>query len=169
MQRRHFNALTAASLGLGFCRPSNALDSPKQPTVLRVGGKIGNKNAGEFADLDMPMLSALPQHSFTTNTPSWYAKAHQFTGPLLREVLKAVDAQGSKLRAEALDAYKVDIPASDAQEFDVIIARLLDGQPMPVRNKGPLFIIYPFDSSSQLRSQRYYSRSIWQLKSITVL
>ena len=40
--------------------------------------------------------------------------------------------------------------------------------PMSVRDKGPLFIIYPFDESEDLRSERYYSRSAWQLKHLEV-
>ena len=49
-----------------------------------------------------------------------------------------------------------------------VLARLLDDKPMPVRDKGPLFIIYPFDADETLRSERYYSRSAWQLKVIEV-
>ena len=56
----------------------------------------------------------------------------------------------------------------DAQEHGVILARLLDDQPMPLRDKGPLFIMYPFDSQTKLRSSIYYSRSIWQLKSLDI-
>jgi hypothetical protein len=50
----------------------------------------------------------------------------------------------------------------------VLLARLLDDKPMAVRDKGPLFIIYPFDSSAELRTTVYFSRSAWQLKSIEV-
>ena len=35
------------------------------------------------------------------------------------------------------------------------LARLLDDKPMPVRDKGPLFIIYPFDSKPELRNAVY--------------
>ena len=60
-------------------------------------------------------------------------------------MLGAVGAQGRTLRAIALNDYKVDIPFDDVRTIDVVMARLLDGRPMPVRDKGPLFIIYPFD------------------------
>ena len=46
---------------------------------------------------------------------------------------------------------------------------MLDGTPMPVRDKGPLFAVYPFDAQPELRNAVYYSRSAWQLKSIEVL
>jgi hypothetical protein len=51
----------------------------------------------------------------------------------------------------------------------VVVAHLLNGKPMSVREKGPLFVIYPFDDDPQLRTTIYYSRCIWQLKSIELV
>jgi hypothetical protein len=115
----------------------------------------------------MAMLEALPQQSFTTRTP-WYKEGRKFTGPLLRDVLAAAGAGGKTLKAMALNDYKVELPQEDTLTYGVVLARLMDDAPMPVRDKGPLFIIYPFDTDATLRSERYYSRSAWQLKSIDV-
>lgn len=155
--------------GLGWAATSAALalDKPQARVILSVTGRISRRNAGDRADFDMDMLAALPQRSFVTNTP-WYKEARKFTGPLLRDVLAAVGAQGKTLRAVALNDYKVELPLEDARRFDVVMARLLDDKPMPVRDKGPLFIIYPFDSNEELRSELYYSRSAWQLKTLEV-
>jgi hypothetical protein len=49
-----------------------------------------------------------------------------------------------------------------------MIAYLRNGNPMPLRDKGPLWIVYPFDSSSDFQSETIYSRSIWQLNRIAV-
>jgi hypothetical protein len=73
------------------------------------------------------------------------------------------------LRLRALNDYRVDVPWDDAQRNDPIVARLLDGEPMAVRDKGPLFLIYPFDDRPELRSAVYYSRSAWQLRTIEVI
>jgi hypothetical protein len=135
--------------------------------VLTVSGKIGLKNAGDKARFDMKMMEALPQHSFTTRTP-WYDKPVKFTGPLLADVLAAVKASGSTVSAVAINDYKISIPVTDTTRHKVIVARLLDDKPMPVREKGPLFVVYPFDDSSELRSSTYYERSIWQLKALEV-
>jgi hypothetical protein len=48
------------------------------------------------------------------------------------------------------------------------MASRIDGKPIPVREKGPLFFRYPYESSATLRSSVYYERSIWQLKSIHI-
>jgi hypothetical protein len=129
---------------------------------------VRQTNRGNAVAFDMAMLERLPQTSFTTRTP-WYAQPRKFTGPLLRDVLAAAGSHGSQLRAMALNDYRVDIPVDDTQRHDVLLARLLDDKPMSVRDKGPLFIIYPFDQDASLRSALYYSRCAWQLKSIEVL
>ncbi|HLL17733.1 MAG TPA: hypothetical protein VK439_03030, partial [Rubrivivax sp.] len=77
-------------------------------------------------------------------------------------------AHGGTLRLVALNDYRVDMPFDDAQRHDVIVARLLDDKPMAVRDKGPLFVIYPFDARPELRNAIYYSRSAWQLRTIEV-
>ena len=159
----------AASAALILAAPAaQALDRPKGRVVLTVSGRIGIRNTDKAAEFDMDMLAALPQHTFSTKSP-WYPEAHKFTGPLLRDVLAAVDAQGKQLRAVALNDYKVDLPVGDALKFNLVLARLLDDKPMSVREKGPLFLLYPFDADEMLRNERYYSRSAWQLKAIDVL
>jgi hypothetical protein len=154
----------AALLATGAAR---ALDAPKGKVVLSVVGQVGTTNVEGRADFDMAMLEALPQHSFTTSTP-WFKEPRRFSGPLLRDVLAASGAKGTGLRAVALNDYKVEIPVDDALRHKVLMATRLDGQPMPVREKGPLFIIYPYDESADLRSERYYSRSAWQLRTLEI-
>lgn len=146
---------------------SHALDAPKGKVVLSISGNIQFKNAGDHADFDMDMLAALPQHSFATSNP-WYKEVKKFTGPLLRDVLAAAGAQGTTLKAVALNNFKVEIPVTDTRQFSVVLARLMDDKPMPIRDKGPLFIIYPFDTDTELHSARYYSRSAWQLRTLEV-
>jgi len=164
--RRAFH-LAAATVLLALSNPVTALESPKERPVLTITGKIGVTNAPNAVRLDMKMIEALPQHSFTTRTP-WYDKPVKFTGPLLSDVLKLVKAEGQTVGATAINDYRITIPASDASQHGVIMARLIDDQPIPVREKGPLFIVYPFDTSATLRSSVYYERSIWQLKAIDI-
>lgn len=147
--------------------PALALEVPKERVVLTVSGQLGVKNRGQTAVWDMAMLEALPQTRFTTTTP-WDNGPVTFSGPLLRDVLAAVQARGTTLRATALNDYRITIPASDAASFDVIVATRMNDQPMSVRTKGPLFIVYPFDSRAELKSTTYFERSIWQLRSLEI-
>ncbi|HEX6016806.1 MAG TPA: hypothetical protein VFZ28_01775 [Burkholderiaceae bacterium] len=165
-RRRALLAVAAAALPLRS--GAQALRAPAGAVVLRIGGHIGRSNEGGRAALDMAMIEALAQHDLTTKTP-WFKQPRRFTGPLLRDVLTLVGAEGETLRIGALNDYRIDVPSADAQRYDVVLARLIDGKAITVREKGPLFMIYPFDSDAALRNPVYYSRSVWQLTSIDVL
>jgi len=158
---------STAALLLARAGSASALERAVGTVVLTVSGRVRSPNDGAVANFDMPMLARMPQTSFTTRTP-WYAQPRKFTGPLLRDVLAAAGASGTTLRAIALNDYTVEIPAEDSALHDVIVARLLDDKPMAVRDKGPLFVIYPFDTRPELRTPVYYSRSAWQLRTIEV-
>jgi hypothetical protein len=157
----------AAWLGAAGAAAPARLASPRGKVVLSLSGQIERSNAAGRADFDLDMLAALPQRQLVTHTP-WHQGAQTFTGPLLRDVLAEAGAHGRTLVAVALNDYRCEIPFEDAERFDVIVARLHNGEPMRVRDKGPLFIVYPFDSDAQLRSDRYYVRSAWQLRSLLI-
>jgi hypothetical protein len=165
--RRRLLAL-AAGAAWPFAAKADPLPEPTGSIVLTIGGKVRRTNQDGRAAFDIAMLEALPQRSFSTKTP-WYAQPRKFTGPLLRDVFSFVGGQGQTIRAVALNDYRIDIPFDDVMRFDVVLARLLDDLPMTVREKGPLFMIYPFDSTPILRNALYYSRSVWQLKAIDLL
>ncbi len=146
---------------------AQSLAEPKARVVLTVSGKIGRANESGLVQFDLAMLNALPQQTIRTRTP-WYPGVSEFSGPLLADVLMLVEASGTVIMASALNDYSVAIPVSDAREHGVVLATSLNGRPMSVRDKGPVFIVYPFDSKVELRSATYYERSIWQLKSLAL-
>lgn len=146
---------------------ASALEQPVGPVILTVSGKVTSPNIAQTAAFTMAMLEALPQKTFTTKTP-WYPVPIEFTGPLLRDVLAAAGAKGDKLVALALNDYKTEIPMTDSLVHDMILARLMNGKPMAIRDRGPLFIVYPFDTKSELQAERYYNRSAWQLSRLIV-
>ncbi|MEY4737908.1 MAG: hypothetical protein RL302_2227 [Pseudomonadota bacterium] len=154
-------------IGITIGASALALEPTKGKVVLTISGKISEKNAPTSANFDMAMLEKLPQKTFTTLTP-WDKAPIRFTGPLLRDVLAAAKAQGAVINASALNDYQTSIPFEDSQKFDVILAHKMNGEPIPVRTKGPLFIVYPFDDKAELRAAVYYERSAWQLKSLTI-
>ncbi len=144
-----------------------ALDFPRGPVILTLSGMINRTNAAGNAVLDAAVLKSLPQITIVTDTP-WTEGQIRFEGPLLRDVLELVGADGKSLRAIAINDYFVEIPATDAEMYDVILAMRLNDSDLNVRSKGPLWVIYPWKDNENLRSETYYSRSIWQLMRIDV-
>ena len=145
------------------------LARPEGPVILTVSGKITETNTDEgTAEFDLEMLRALPSETFTTTT-IWTDGEQEFTGVPLNVLLETVGATGSTLRSVAINDYAVEIPVSDAKEGGPIVAYELNGETMSVRDKGPLWIVYPYDSATEYRTEVIYSRSIWQLDRIDVI
>ncbi len=58
------------------------------------------------------------------------------------------------------------MPIAHYSERTALIAYARNGQPMTLRDKGPLWIVYPFDTDPMYRSEVIYANSIWQLEQI---
>lgn len=167
--RRHaLKALAFASMFAAIPQArSQSLMKPTGKVILTVSGQIKATNQGDIAEFDMPMLEKLGVTSFTTKTP-WYSDPVTFEGVPMARLLEHLGASGEKLVAQALNDYTTEIPLADFKTYNTILAIKRDGAYMPVRDKGPLFIVYPYDSDKELQHQRYYSRSAWQVARMTV-
>jgi hypothetical protein len=148
--------------------PADALEPPSGPVILTVSGAISETNTPEgTAAFDIEMLHALPQGTIATSTP-WTEGRREFSGPLGRALLDAVGATGTMMTVMALNDYSAEVPVEDFRAHPVILATSMDGKLMTVREKGPLFIIYPFDDEPDLYGEIYFGRSVWQIASIEV-
>lgn len=154
----------------GVPSPSRAgdLPAPTGKVILTISGAITQHNRGSDAVFDRLMLESLGSNSFETRSP-WYNGPSQFAGVLMRTLLQKVGASGTTLVVTALNDYTTQIPLTDFARYDVLLALKRDGNYMPVSDKGPLFIVYPYDSDPELRRQTYYSRSAWQVAEMQVV
>lgn len=143
------------------------LATPKGAPILTIEGKIGVTNADGKAQFDREMIEELGVTSFETTTP-WFTGKVKFEGVPLDRIMKLVGADGDEVVAVALNDYSTTLPLKDFAEHGVLLALKRDGQYMTVSDKGPLFIVYPYDSDPELQSQQFYSRSVWQLARLIV-
>lgn len=144
-----------------------AVDPPQGPVVLLIDGAITQSNTASGLAIDQAMLDNLPQTVVTTETP-WTQGPSDFSGVSLKVILDLAGAKGTTITAVALNDYTIDIPIADAQNEKVIIADRRNGALMPIRDKGPLWIIYPLSNQSDLDDESTYSKMIWQLKQLTI-
>lgn len=143
------------------------LPPPKGKTILSISGNISITNNNGVADFDLAMLKALGVTKIKTST-TWTEGVSIFQGVLLKDVLNRVGATGKTLTATALNDYAVSFPADDGWKWPVILAFDRDGKALSVRDKGPLWIVYPKDDYAPLQSVHYNERWIWQLKAIEI-
>lgn len=119
----------------------------------------------------MDELDALEQTTYVTGNAFMDAPA-EFSGPRLKLVLTDAGYELSEdetVKLTAINGYQVDMPMADALEYDVILATRRDERLMSIREKGPIWIIYPIADHEELEDDRYSGRLVWQLKSIQVI
>ena len=70
------------------------------------------------------------------------------------------------IRLTALNDYSVTMETALIGPNAPIVANRIDGAPFCVRDKGPLWIMFPFDLDIRYRSESFYALSIWQVSHI---
>ncbi len=141
--------------------------APQGEVILTVSGAIAETNHADGARFDLAMLQALPASGFDTTT-TWTEGMTRFDGVPLKTLLDAVGAQGATVTATALNNYSVDIPFSVIEDQVPIVAYHIDGETFSRRDKGPLWIVFPYDAGPAYQTELIYGWSIWQLNGLTV-
>jgi hypothetical protein len=152
-------------LGVSTLAHADINSPPKGDVIVTIKGDITAKNSPDGLLLDLDHLKALPQHSFTTST-TWTDGRSTYQGVLLKDLIAAVGAYGTTITITALDDYANSMPMTDAKDDGPILAYLVNGKTMSIRDKGPLWLMYPFDDNPDYRNEEVYAHSIWQIAKI---
>jgi hypothetical protein len=171
LQRRSLLRCCVAPLVAGAmsapARADQALPPPRGEVILTVAGRITLTNAPGEAQLDRDQLVAWGTAELRTGTP-FTDGISTFNGVPVARLLEALGARGTELRARALNDYAVTIPIADVRDHAVLLALEQDGRPLSVRQRGPVWLIYPFSEFPELDDRLHRQRSIWQLTRIEV-
>lgn len=162
-------AATVLFVQLAACSAAHAcnLPPPKADVQLTVGGMINECNDGLEVRLDRAMIDALPHREIKTANP-WDQETAVYEGVLLRDLMTYVKADGKTATFSALNDYRSDIALADMEKYDVILAFKRNGVDLPVRDKGPFFVVFPFSDVPELANEARYAQSVWQVSRITV-
>jgi hypothetical protein len=138
------------------------------PVILTITGLDATRFPGGSLDLDLGRMEALGTHEFATSS-IWTDGVHTYRGVPLARLIGFLDLSARQLRLHALNDYAIDFPAAESGAKAPILAFQMDGKPMSVREKGPIWLVYPYDDDAIFRTDTIFSRSIWQLDRIDVL
>lgn len=158
---------------------AETLPEPTSIPMLTIAGDIDHTNRGavsEFEDayftangiefdkaatFDLGMLNHFKKHSFNVKYPKWPVKESQkVTGVLLKDVLESIGAKGKTVNITALDGYSAKIDLADLEKYPVILATHLNGKPIGLGGRGPLWVVYPWNAFPELSSD-LKNESLW--------
>jgi hypothetical protein len=161
--------LIALALIVAMSAPLRADDLPRPAdrVILTIAGAITRTNAPGQAEFDRAMLEELGLARLRTWTP-WTEGEPEFQGVLARQLMAAVGATGTEVRAFALNDFESTIPLADFDRYPVLLATRIDGKQLQVRDKGPIWIVYPWSDYPELDDLPTRRKSVWQLRSLHV-
>tara|TARA_R110000737_G_scaffold351725_1_gene394824 strand:- start:463 stop:891 length:429 start_codon:yes stop_codon:yes gene_type:complete len=118
--------------------------------------------------MTMNELEALPVTEFETST-IWTDGPQVFRGVRMVDLLAHFGIEGGTLKLTAANDYSIEVPVDSFTDDGAILAYQRNGQTMTLRTKGPLWVVYPYDSSPKFQSEVIYSNSIWQLDRMSAI
>ena len=160
--------LCISALCIAGAATAQPLPNPTGEVILTVTGPISGQNRGDLTVFDQAMLAEIGTKTIERST-IWTEGLRSFTVTPMAALLQRLGITSGTIQASAINDYTVEIPVADLLEGHALLAWHLDGQPMSVRQKGPLWIVYPYDSDNRFQSEIYFSRSIWQLARLTLV
>jgi hypothetical protein len=140
---------------------------PTGPVILTVSGHIEGVGSGPVVRLDRAMLEGLGTTKLKTTTV-WTSGEVEFEGVLVRDILHALGAQGREVVATALNDYVATLPLQELYQYPVMLAFKMNGEYLKIKDKGPLWIVYPRDQFPELRNSMTDKKWVWQLRELEV-
>ena len=138
-----------------------SLDARAEGDVLTISGRISGEDDAHMLSLDE--LGDFPGHVVTTST-IWTEGEQVFRGISGADLAERFAADGvTEVHAVAVNDYEVVIPFDIFSAQTTLIAYERNGSPMSVREKGPLWIVFPYDQDPSFRADSFRSYSIWSL------
>ncbi|MDN0077684.1 molybdopterin-dependent oxidoreductase [Crenobacter sp. SG2303] len=149
--------------------PVIALASPSflVKPVLELDGRVGSPYRTK--SISLAELERLGPPTSLKTTTQWEKTPQVWTGVELTTLLEAIGAQGSTLQVKCLNDFVVEIPLHEIKTYHPILAYQKNGNLMPVRDKGPLIVIWPYDQYPEVKNQqKYHNWGAWQVQGLDV-
>jgi hypothetical protein len=125
--------------------------------VITVSGNVATTNRGPF-DPASDLFFAYHNHSFSRawqftredllRLPQHAARARvlklgeaEYSGPLVRDVLKQAGATGTTMRIFGLDGYAAEFQLAELEKKDWILALSRGGAPLGLGGLGPVWMM----------------------------
>lgn len=159
MTRKGFLAAVSALLLVVGAASAREIGTPTGAVILTVTAPDGTSWT-----FDREMIEGLGWQTITTVTP-FTEGPQEFAGIPLSALAEATGVSGSVVEAVALNDYAAEIPVDHIAEHGVFLALDHNGTPMRVRDRGPMWIIYPSETVDA-PADRFDSLMVWQLRAL---
>ena len=145
-----------------FCAGLGAVPA----TAMAMDLVVKNRVTGTQTSYSEQDLRALNTVRLTTTTP-WTEGVQEFVGTPMADIIGA-EGDDYQIRLTALNDYVATMSSRFVTADYPIIAYERNNMPMSVRDKGPYWLILPFDRDESFMTEIMMSLSVWQLVEIEI-
>lgn len=155
MMKSVLNRIVMAITLLGFFASPALADSTLSMT----------RADGETIRVPLKELMELQATEIKTST-QWTDGVQKFRGVAFDLLFDTYGLEADTVRVSALNDYNVMVPVDILRKDGAILAYYLNNSEMSVREKGPFWVIFPYDSDERFQTDTYWAYSVWQVKSV---
>lgn len=139
-----------------------ALLTPAWAEPLLISGPSGE------VSLSQEDILAMSDQQVVTQTP-WTDDTLTFRGAPLAAVLARAGINDGWVNARGLNNYSINVPVDQALAAKAFLAVHMNGELMRIKDKGPFWIVFPWDEHPELLTREIRAWSVWQLQALSVL
>ncbi|MDF2232315.1 hypothetical protein P2H44_07075 [Albimonas sp. CAU 1670] len=159
--------LVAAPAGVIAVAAVAALASPPAAASsldLSVTVRPAGREA-QVQSIAMSDLAAMPQQEVRAVTP-WTEGVVVFEGVPFADLAARVGVSEGPVALIALNAYQITLDAAQVIRDGGVLALKMDGRTMSVRDKGPIWLVFPSEARPELAATDNTHMWIWQVNAI---
>jgi len=147
--------------------PMSAIADSSSSFVLEVVFLDKKEQPVSSISLSMEELMALPVAEFETTT-IWSEGKQHFRGVWLSDLMVHLNIAEEDVYLSALNEYLVEFTPDEIVPGGPLVAYERNGTSMSPRDKGPLWVVFPYDQDPKFQTESVFAQSIWQLDRIEV-
>ncbi|WP_254868912.1 molybdopterin-dependent oxidoreductase [Vibrio hepatarius] len=107
--------------------------------------------------------------TFHTQLP-WFEEEQTFTGFRVADLLEQYGIDDyTSVWFIGLNDYSSITTKENIIQYDPIVTYEMDGESIPVRKKGPFWLMFNLSKYPELDKVEFHAQMVWQLKEIVVL
>ena len=151
-------------------KSGDPIPAPEGRVILEVIGALAKPNKNGKLLFDRATLEKIGVIRYP-NKNKWYSEEVVFEGVSMKALLDAVGVpDGSvKVRMRALDDFQSDAPLEDFKKWPVMLALKMNGEYMSIKNKGPIWVVYPTHIDPEVGMPAFQAKWVWQLHELVIM
>lgn len=158
-------ALMGLVCALSIIAPSGSLNAGTDAAVLVL---VNPKIAGVHGQIAFSLADLRSMEQRTIRTGNDFVDGiAEFRGPEAFALIDLIGRAGAdRVRMTAWNDYSVEFGLEEIERYRPVLALSVNGRQLTMRDRGPVWLMFPVDEHDELQDPSFNNKMIWQLRTI---